>query len=928
VLDALVVELSGPGGPLLPIALEIAAGLEIYDPVGGFGAHADRLADLAAPGALSRVGLAARAPLAASLGRLFTDTASPLAGALPGTVVVEQGLVRWTSPSLGGGTLSLVAGWDTAGPRLAVTIDGLAPVGSAVLHVDVSHGAGTTALSAALDVDLASSLGVAVAPRLAVATAGGAASPALTFLPLGAGSEAILTVRLAPDAAVIADVGAPKAVAMRAATLAGRLLLDLAASELDDPLFAGGPAARAVLVGARLAEVGTAGALLPVSTLPTPADALGGMLEALASGTSARIDLGGSSTLSFVSAADRLGIRLRGSAEGTAGPFRVRALFEPRAAVLSDAASGVGLELFERVGANGALALRPRLRVSGLGVELSRLGGDPLVSVAGFQLGRAAGHVFFDLPFAEGVAPAEPFGAALVLDAVSLPLGLARGGQGSGGNPVAASLLRGDGVDTPTPEGAPSAAPGVDLLLARRHGETIFQIAGQEGPVWLDVERSFGPLEIKRVGVRPLEGPGLDVLVDGAVKVDGLVVQVDDLSVAFRLSDVLNPGAWRLDLAGLAVGFSRGDFSVAGGLRKDPGPLVEYTGLLLFQGAGRTVAAVGAYGRPTDLEGAYTSLFAFVAIPATLGGPPFCFVTGLAAGVGYNRVLVLPAVVDEIPAHPLVHALDAGALAADPMQALRTMRALIPARRGGFWLAAGVRFTSFGLVHSRALVYVALDGGLEIGVLGVSRMLLPSADNALVSVELALKARFSSVERILSVQAQLTDHSWIFSRDCQLTGGFALFVWFDRGEFVLTLGGYNPYFARPAHFPVVPRLGFRWQATEHAVASGTAYFALTTSCVMAGGSLSIDYRKGGLHAWFTAEADLLIAWDPFSYDVEVSVEVGVTYRFRVCFIKCWTTTIGVSLGLGLHESRFVFDYALGVKRSIGVEHHVSFGVRL
>ena len=248
VLDALVAEVSGAGGPLLPMALEIAAGLEVYDPVGGFAAHADKLADLAAPGALSRVGLAARAPLAASLARLFADASSPLAGTLPGTFVAEQGLVRWTLPSLGGGTLSLVAGWDELGPRLALTIDGLAPVGSAALHVDVSHGSGTTSLSAALDVDLAPSLGVFVAPRLAVAAAG-AQSPVLTFLPLGAGSEAILTVRLAPDAAVIADVGAAKAVATRAAALAGRLLLDLAAGELDHALFAGGPTARAVLIG-------------------------------------------------------------------------------------------------------------------------------------------------------------------------------------------------------------------------------------------------------------------------------------------------------------------------------------------------------------------------------------------------------------------------------------------------------------------------------------------------------------------------------------------------------------------------------------------------------------------------------------------------------------------------------------------------------
>lgn len=35
-----------------------------------------------------------------------------------------------------------------------------------------------------------------------------------------------------------------------------------------------------------------------------------------------------------------------------------------------------------------------------------------------------------------------------------------------------------------------------------------------------------------------------------------------------------------------------------------------------------------------------------------------------------------------------------------------------------------------------------------------------------------------------------------------------------------------------------------------------------------------------------------------------------------------------SFGVGLRQRRFGFDYALGVKRALGVEHHISFGVRL
>ena len=77
------------------------------------------------------------------------------------------------------------------------------------------------------------------------------------------------------------------------------------------------------------------------------------------------------------------------------------------------------------------------------------------------------------------------------------------------------------------------------------------------------------------------------------------------------------------------------------------------------------------------------------------------------------------------------------------------------------------------------------------------------------------------------------------TEDCRLTGGFAFFFWFDEGQFVLTLGGYHPSFVRPPEFPVVPRLGFHWAVSDAVVVKGEAYFALTSSCVMAGGRLEV-----------------------------------------------------------------------------------------
>ena len=228
-------------------------------------------------------------------------------------------------------------------------------------------------------------------------------------------------------------------------------------------------------------------------------------------------------------------------------------------------------------------------------------------------------------------------------------------------------------------------------------------------------------------------------------------------------------------------------------------------------------------------------------------------IDAIGLGVGYNRELIVPDDINQIPSFILVAALDdGGALANDPMGELMQIRDSIPAKRGSLWFAVGLHGTTFVIVHVTAIVYVALDRGVEIGVLGVARMAIPSDDTALVAIELALKARYSSAEGVLSIQAQLTDNSYIFDKDCQLTGGFAYFMWFPQGQFVLTIGGYNPHFQKPTAVPHVPRLGFRWALPIGATIKGENYFALTNTCIMAGGRLELTYGISCAYIWFTA----------------------------------------------------------------------------
>ena len=432
-------------------------------------------------------------------------------------------------------------------------------------------------------------------------------------------------------------------------------------------------------------------------------------------------------------------------------------------------------------------------------------------------------------------------------------------------------------------------------------------VAGATTPVRTALHRP------DRFGLRRI--PNGDVnrvkfLVDGGILLAGLSVQVDDLSVSVPFNTPLDLEDWKLDLAGLGVSYSGGGVTVAGGLRRRPPPpgsaaSPDYAGMLVVRAAGYGLDAVGAYSE-LPVAGApgqtYTSMFVFAALTATLGGPPSFFVTGLGAGGGLNRRLVIPSDFNALPSFPLIAAMNPdSAFAQNPMSALDTIASVFPPERGAFWLAAGVRFTSFVFVESIAVLSLEIGDTVEMNLLGLSRMSLPRRDVTLAQLELALRARFSSRDMVVSVQAQLTDNSWLLSESCRLTGGFAMVNWLRTGQFVLTVGGYHPEFDKPAEFPAVPRVQFNWAVSRSVAIKGEAYFALTASCVMAGGRLEVSYDTSSVWASLTAVINAILSWDPFFYDVTVFVRVAAGVD-----ISIWTPfgrahiSFSTSIGAGVH----------------------------
>lgn len=527
----------------------------------------------------------------------------------------------------------------------------------------------------------------------------------------------------------------------------------------------------------------------------------------------------------------------------------------------------------------GASGFAPSLAVDGIGLRVAKSSG-PLID-AGLSIESVALHVFAAVGGATGTS------GGVQLQFSQLAVSAASSG---GNNGIAQGIMRDTGPTPPQPAFSPA-------LAVQKHGNAAVSVslrAGDPpGPWWIAIQRGFGPLYLEQVGfdARMLGGriERISLLMDGSVSMFGLTCAVDDLQITYFTADgdFFDAGNWKVDLAGLAVAANMAGVTLAGGLLKQvtnagqANQSIEYLGMLLGRFAVYGLTIYGGYGEGVDAQGQkFTAFFAVGAVNGPIGGPPAFFLTGIGGGFGINRKLVVPTDLSNFGDYPLIQALDIAATPAEPMQQLRELGAYFPMSRGTFWFAAGLSFNSFALVDGIAVVGVQIGDGLDINLLGLARMALPRPQVALVSIELALLARFSSTEGVLWVQGQLTDNSWLLYPDIKLTGGFAYVLWFkgeNAGEFVLTMGGYHPDFHR-AGYPQVPRLGLHWSIGSNVVIEAGSYFALTSEALMAGGDFIGSASFGPAWAEVRYGAHGIVFFDPFSYQVNAYARIaaGVT----------------------------------------------------
>jgi hypothetical protein len=489
---------------------------------------------------------------------------------------------------------------------------------------------------------------------------------------------------------------------------------------------------------------------------------------------------------------------------------------------------------------------------------------------------------------------------------------------------------------------APAVARNPDVTVA---GDTK----------WVKIQKNFGPIHVERVGLK-YKDEKLFIFLDGGLTAAGFTVSLEGLGVDTPLTE-FDP---HFHLSGIGLDYKSGGVELGASFLQqqmhDPATgevYTAYAGEAVLKTDQLSLAAIGSYMKYRG----ETSLFIYALLEYPLGGPPFFFVTGLAAGFGYNRRAIIPRV-EDVHTYPLVSkaiagppvrnsaaaGTDATAVAKPNLAAeLAALNAYIPPELGEMFLAVGVKFTSFELIDSFGLVIAQFGEHNQFDLVGVSHLQIPSkqaggkAGSLLAEIYMNWKATFRPDEGVVGLKATLAPGSYVFSPDCHLTGGFAYYAWFGgehAGDFVYTLGGYHPDFQKPAHYPAIAPLSFNWiikQANLHL--KGQIYYALTAHAFMAGGKFDASMHGGfdigiagvDYSAALHIAADFLITWEPYHYDAEVKLDLNIDISAHLLF---YSTSFSLDVGADMRiwGPEFAGEAHIYLK-VLGISHtmDVTFG---
>jgi len=457
-------------------------------------------------------------------------------------------------------------------------------------------------------------------------------------------------------------------------------------------------------------------------------------------------------------------------------------------------------------------------------------------------------------------------------------------------------------------DSAPASGDGHNAHTTRMLGVDAAALDADAPPAsgkntvnWIDIQRSFGPLTVRRVGLS-MSDDGMAFPLDAALAFAGLMVEVDGLQIGLPFEGMSE----KFGISGLGLSFNSPPINVGAALKiASDAELAEWTaqnggnpisfafsGIAMLRASERfSLAGVGGYAQ---LQSA-PAFFVFAEAVAPLGGPPILQITGASAGLGVNYRMRQPSL-NEVATNPFVAGLFPKTPGAGPLSVLNSLTKgpapWLSVHEGDFWLALGVEFTIAQTLSNKAVGILSIGTPLQLGLYGISNLSLPKgAGTTLAKIEIAWMASVIPLELTFTAGGTLTPNSHILVDAARITGGFWVYLRGaeDSPYMGFSIGGFRAGYT-PTATPAIPvprldRLGFDWRINSNIYIKGGAYFALVPNAMMVGGSLTASFSYSIFRAWFDLTANFIINWQPQTFIGDLAVTVGVSVTIKVWFVN-------------------------------------------
>lgn len=491
------------------------------------------------------------------------------------------------------------------------------------------------------------------------------------------------------------------------------------------------------------------------------------------------------------------------------------------------------------------------------------------------------------LDIATGTAAVEPI-ATIALEKMKLVISLS-GGDGFLKNAIPASAIE------------------AEFSLTGKLSKAGFAVTGSgQIEVLMPTHIVLGPLEITSICfVAKLFNPDpvkLELSAGLKFSLGPLVAVVERMGVTgtFKLPPAGDGSAGPVDFV---LGFKPPEgvgLSINAGAVRGGGYLFfnhdkhEYAGIMqlsILEMISITAITLITTRMPDGSDG--FSLLVIITVEFTPGiqlGMGFALI-GLGGLLGLNRTMMLEPLMQGVKSGTVNSIMfPQGDIIANAPRIISDLQAIFPPYKGKFLIGpmAKLGWGTPTLISVSLGIIIEIPG--NIAILGVLRMVLPTADEAVLNLQVAFAGAIEFDKKRLFFFASLFESRILFMT---LDGGMGLLLgWGNDAAFVFTVGGFHPRFTPPPlPFPSPQRLSICILNEANAMVRIETYFAVTSNTVQLGAKaeLRFGFDDFGIEGGFGFDA--LFRFSPFYFIIEVNVSL----KLNVFGLDVLTVRIELSL---------------------------------